>query len=257
MVCCASMKILRRLRRWFGPDPNRFLRSVRRRDPRGRQRRPGTCAVRAPRSRCVVDRADSGGVRDAAREHRGVPEAASAAGARHGSRRPRLRVPCREQRGRIVVDSRAQTAQGRVAEGRVHGLDQAAQRDAADAAGARRRGHNALRRARHGHAGLGAAGTEGARRACCPGSRTSRPRCRISRRTKAARSSPTSRHSWPRGALRSSCGTGSRVGRPAGTTTTWSIGARNRDRGGKRSFGSARTGRACDACLSRNRRTRL
>jgi len=28
MVCCASMKILRRLRRWFGPDPNRFLRSV-------------------------------------------------------------------------------------------------------------------------------------------------------------------------------------------------------------------------------------
>lgn len=29
MVCCAPMKILRRLRRWFGPDPNRFLRSVR------------------------------------------------------------------------------------------------------------------------------------------------------------------------------------------------------------------------------------
>jgi len=28
MVCCASMKILRRLRRWFGPDPNRFLRSA-------------------------------------------------------------------------------------------------------------------------------------------------------------------------------------------------------------------------------------
>src|SRR5689334_3816241 len=28
MVCCAAMKILRRLRRWFGPDPNRFLRSV-------------------------------------------------------------------------------------------------------------------------------------------------------------------------------------------------------------------------------------
>ena len=28
MVCCASMKILRRLRRWVGPDPNRFLRSA-------------------------------------------------------------------------------------------------------------------------------------------------------------------------------------------------------------------------------------
>lgn len=28
MVCCASMKILRRLRGWFGPDPNRFLRSA-------------------------------------------------------------------------------------------------------------------------------------------------------------------------------------------------------------------------------------
>ncbi len=29
MVCCALMKILRRLRRWFGPEPNRFLRSAR------------------------------------------------------------------------------------------------------------------------------------------------------------------------------------------------------------------------------------
>jgi FkbM family methyltransferase len=29
MVCCAAMKLVRRLRRLFGPDPNRFLRSVR------------------------------------------------------------------------------------------------------------------------------------------------------------------------------------------------------------------------------------
>ena len=27
-LCCAPMKILRRLRRWFGPDPNRFLREA-------------------------------------------------------------------------------------------------------------------------------------------------------------------------------------------------------------------------------------